>query len=84
MELSHYDPVLGNLQQQIADAHKKEHPAAGQIGDAPIRARSASEGPSFERSSRQPKVPAAPGAGTPGLAFFGPRALAPRLRLGFC
>ena len=29
MELSHYDPVPGNLQQQIANAHKKEHAAAG-------------------------------------------------------
>ena len=39
MELSHYDPVPGNLQQQIADAHKKEYAAAGQIGAAPIKAR---------------------------------------------
>ena len=29
MELSHYEPVPGNLQQQIVDAHKKEHHAAG-------------------------------------------------------
>lgn len=28
MELSHYEPVPGNLQQQIVDAHKKEHAAA--------------------------------------------------------
>jgi hypothetical protein len=28
MELSHYEPVPGNLQQQIVDAHKKEQAAA--------------------------------------------------------
>ena len=28
MEFSHYEPVPGNVQQQIVDAHKKEHAAA--------------------------------------------------------
>ena len=28
MEFSHYESVPGNLQQQIVDAHKKEHAAA--------------------------------------------------------
>ena len=29
MEFSHYEPVPGNLQQQIVDAHKKDHAPAG-------------------------------------------------------
>ena len=28
MEFSHYEAVPGNVQQQIVDAHKKEHEAA--------------------------------------------------------
>ena len=28
MEFSHYEPVPGNVQQQIVDAAKKEHDAA--------------------------------------------------------